>query len=44
MLAVLRQALQEVSDCEARFYRNPDWYTRFGFMYFEFMQAHDKRG
>lgn len=43
MIAVLRQALQEVSECEARFYNNPDWYTRFGFMYYEFMQAHYKR-
>lgn len=43
MLAVLKRTLEEIAACEARFYQNPDWYQRYGFMYFEFMQARYQR-
>lgn len=44
MIAVVRRTLQEISECEARFYNNPDWYLRYGFVYFEFLQTKYKRG
>jgi len=43
MLAVLRRTLEEIGQCEARFYNNADWYARFGFIYFEFMQSRYRR-
>jgi len=44
MLAVVRRTLQELSECEGRYYNNPDWYQRYGFVYFEFLQARYTRG
>lgn len=43
MLAVVRRALQDISECEARHYNNPDWYARYGFVYFEFLQSRHRR-
>lgn len=43
MLAALRRTLQEIGECEERFYNNPDWYTRFGFIYYEFMKSRYQR-
>lgn len=39
MLGNLKEVLQMISRCEAQYYNNPDWYTRYGFMYLEFMAA-----
>lgn len=42
MIGALQRALQSISVCEAQ-YGLPDWYQRFGFMYFEFMKDKYKR-
>jgi hypothetical protein len=42
MMGSLQQALQRVSTCEMQ-YGLPDWYQRFGFIYFEFMKDKYKR-
>ncbi len=43
MLAALRRALEAIGECEARFYNNPDWYRRFGFIYYEFLKSRYQR-
>jgi Spy/CpxP family protein refolding chaperone len=43
MMAVLRSALEELAACEALYFNNPDWYSRFGFMYYQFMDARYRR-
>ena len=43
MLAALRRTLQDISECEGRFYNNPDWYQRFGFVYHEFLKSRYER-
>ena len=35
----LQQALFEVSACEASVYDEPDWFNRYGFMYYQFMES-----
>ncbi len=42
MMGSLQRALQSISVCEQQ-YGLPDWYQRFGFMYFEFMKDKYKR-
>ena len=42
MMGSLQRALQSISLCEQQ-YGLPDWYQRFGFIYFEFMQDKYKR-
>ncbi|RYY58021.1 MAG: hypothetical protein EOO09_00170 [Chitinophagaceae bacterium] len=42
MMGSLKKALESVSKCEDKF-GTPDWYQRFGFMYFEFMKEKYKR-
>ena len=42
MMTSLHNALQSISACEAQ-YGLPDWYQRFGFIYFEFMKDKYKR-
>jgi hypothetical protein len=42
MMGSLQRALQSISACEQQF-GLPDWYQRFGFMYFEFMKDKYKR-
>lgn len=42
MMGALQKALQNISVCEAKF-GLPDWYQRFGFVYFEFMKDKYKR-
>jgi hypothetical protein len=42
MIGALQRALQSISTCEQQF-GLPDWYQRFGFMYFEFMKDKYKR-
>jgi hypothetical protein len=43
MLPNLQAALQKIGQCEAQFYNNPDWYSRFGFIYYTFMADRYKR-
>lgn len=40
LLERLEKNLREVSVCEAKFYKNEDWYDRYGYMYYQFMLAH----
>ncbi len=40
LLGVLKGNLQEVSSCEAKYYKNDDWYDRYGYIYYQFMVAH----
>ncbi|MEO6670036.1 MAG: hypothetical protein ABIN36_11205 [Ferruginibacter sp.] len=42
MMGSLQRALQSVGSCEMQ-YGLPDWYQRFGFIYFEFMKDKYKR-
>ena len=37
LLAKLEVNLKEISACEATFYKNDDWYNRYGFTYYQFM-------
>jgi hypothetical protein len=39
MMGSLRRALDEINTCESQFFNNPDWYSRFGFVYYQFMDA-----
>lgn len=40
LLGKLEGNLREVSVCEAKYYKNDDWYDRYGYMYYQFMVAH----
>lgn len=40
----LRKALDAIAECESTYYGVEDWYGRFGFIYFTFMQDRYKRG
>ena len=40
LLARLEKNLREVGVCEAKFYKNEDWYDRYGYTYYQFMLAH----
>ena len=42
MMGALQRALQGIGTCEQQ-YGLPDWYQRFGFIYFEFMKDKYKR-
>jgi len=37
LLAALEEALRAIAACEAQQFNNPDWYDRFGFMFYSFM-------
>ena len=37
LMTALKTALDKIGACEAQFYSNPDWYNRFGFIYYQFM-------
>lgn len=39
LMGRLKAALDEIGECEAKHFANPDWYNRFGFMYYETMNA-----
>ncbi len=43
MLGVLKDALIAIGECEARHFNNRDWFTRYGFMYLEFMSTRYSR-
>jgi hypothetical protein len=34
----LKAVLQEIDQCEAKYYDEKDWYNRFGYMYYSFME------
>ena len=35
----MRRALQMVGDCEREHFDNPDWYSRYGFMYLQYVKT-----
>jgi len=39
LMGGLKSALDKIAVCEAEHFHNPDWYNRFGFMYYQFMNA-----
>lgn len=39
LMGDLKAALDRIAECEAKHYNNPDWYNRFGFMYYGFMES-----
>jgi hypothetical protein len=43
MLGSLKNSLDQISVCEAKHFNTPDWYNRFGFIYYEFMAARYSR-
>jgi hypothetical protein len=43
MMRGLRAALDEIATCEAQYFNNPDWFNRYGFIYYQFMEARYKR-
>jgi hypothetical protein len=43
MLPNLRAALEKIGQCEGQYFHNPDWYQRFGYIYFTFMSDRYKR-
>jgi hypothetical protein len=42
MMGSLRRALGEIDACEAQYFDNHDWYNRYGFIYYQFMDARYK--
>lgn len=43
LMTGLKAALEQISACEAQHYGNPDWYNRFGFIYYQFMDTRISR-
>jgi hypothetical protein len=43
MMQGLRVALDEIATCEATYFDNPDWFNRYGFIYYQFMEARYRR-
>jgi hypothetical protein len=43
MLPNLRGALDALGKCEDQFFHEPDWYNRYGFIYYTFMADRYKR-
>jgi hypothetical protein len=42
-LPMLQTSLEHIGQCEQQYMHEPDWYTRFGFIYFTFMNDRYKR-
>lgn len=38
-LVKVDEGLHKLSSCEARYYKNDDWYNRYGFIYYQFMMS-----
>lgn len=43
LLGTLRSSLDEMAVCERDHFNNPDWYNRFGFIYYTFMEDRYRR-
>jgi hypothetical protein len=43
MMNVLREVLMDISRCEEEHFNNRDWFQRFGFMYYDFLDARYRR-
>ena len=38
LLKTLKRSLEDIAECEAKHYGQSDWYNRYGFMYYTFME------
>jgi hypothetical protein len=43
LAGALQKAVEHVGQCEAQHFNEPDWYTRYGFIYYSFMADRYKR-
>jgi hypothetical protein len=43
LLGTLRSSLDQMATCERDHFNNPDWYNRFGFIYYTFMEDRYRR-
>lgn len=43
LLETLRSSLDQMATCERDHFNNPDWYNRFGFIYYTFMEDRYRR-
>jgi hypothetical protein len=43
LLPGVERALRRIGECEARHFNNPDWYDRYGFIYYTFLSDRYKR-
>ncbi|MDQ3169592.1 MAG: hypothetical protein M3Q55_05595 [Acidobacteriota bacterium] len=43
LLGTLRSSLEDMAVCERDHFKNPDWYNRFGFIYYTFMEDRYRR-
>jgi len=43
MIGNLEKSLKELAVCEERYFDTPDWYNRFGFIYYSFMADRYRR-
>ncbi|AKF24739.1 hypothetical protein YH65_04565 [Sulfurovum lithotrophicum] len=43
LLGRLEQVLKEIAQCEEQYFGNKDWYSRYGFMFLNFMALHYAR-
>jgi hypothetical protein len=43
MMACLLKAVQGIGECEQKYMKTPDWYERFGFIYYTFMEDRYRR-
>jgi hypothetical protein len=43
LIGQLQTALRDVGQCEAKFFKNDDWYDRYGFIYYSFMSDRYRR-
>jgi len=39
LVAALQKSLKEFEGCESKYFNNPDWYNRFGYIYYSFMES-----
>lgn len=43
LIGYLENSLNKIGQCEARYFRNDDWYDRYGFMYYSYMADRYRR-
>lgn len=43
LMGKLRGALDQIASCEGQYFDDPDWFQRYGFMYYQFMEARYRR-
>jgi hypothetical protein len=43
LVGVLHKSVQRIGQCEAQYFNEPDWYNRYGFIYYTFMADRYRR-